>query len=72
MAVVEAMIGGMKRNNMNPFLTMVLLIVVLLIMMQIGVYLWNRVLVRLIPFIKPVKNLWEVLAISILAKIIIF
>ncbi len=72
MGVVEGMYGGMRQTKMSPLMAIILLVIITLIMMQIGVYLWNKVLVRYVTIAKPVRSLWDILALSILAKIIIF
>lgn len=42
----------------------------LLVILFFGQYLWNNVLVKLVPAIKPVSNVWQILGVSILLGIL--
>ena len=50
--------------------TIVLNLIPFLILSIFGQYLWNNILVRLIPAIQPVKNILDLVGISILFKIL--
>lgn len=41
-----------------------------LILAFIGKYIWNEYLVSLVPSIKPVRSIWQILALVILFNII--
>ena len=45
-------------------------IIWLFIILFFGKYLWNNVLINLIPGIKPVTSVWEILGLSILICIL--
>lgn len=40
------------------------------IVLFFGKYLWNNVLIKLIPGIKPVTSVWEILGLSVLVGIL--
>jgi len=54
------------KGALVAFLT---LIVVLLILLFIGKFLWNDVLVVVMPFIKPVKSVWQILGLALLISL---
>jgi hypothetical protein len=41
----------------------------LLILLLIGEYLWNKVLVKLVTVVKPVTSVWQILGLSVLFKL---
>ena len=41
-----------------------------LLVLLLGEYLWNNVLVKVTTFAKPAKNVWQVLGVMVLAKLI--
>ena len=45
-------------------------IIWLMILLFFGEYLWNNVLVKVVPMIKPVKSIWQILGLSILFSIL--
>lgn len=47
-------------------------ITVILIQLLIGKWLWNNYLVKTIPAIKPLESVIDLLAISILVKLVFF
>lgn len=42
----------------------------LLILLLVGEYLWNNVLVKVTTVVKPVKSVWQILGLVILCKLI--
>ena len=46
-------------------------IIWLLILLFFGKYLWNTVLIKLVPGIKQVTSMWQILGLSILAGILV-
>jgi len=46
------------------------LLVVFILILLVGKYLWNIVLVELFPFVKPAKSIWQILGLSILISLI--
>jgi hypothetical protein len=55
------------RLALVSFLTVVLIFALLLFF---GQYLWNNVLVQLVPAIKPAKSVWQILGLAILISLI--
>ena len=45
-------------------------LVVFILILLVGKYLWNAVLVDLLPFVKPAKSIWQILGLSILISLI--
>jgi len=46
------------------------ILVVFFLLLLVGKYLWNGVLVELLPFVKPAKSIWQILGLSILISLI--
>lgn len=59
--------SGMNKEMVGYFVGM---IIWLLLLLFFGKYLWNSVLTRLIPGIKPVTTIWQVLGLSVLFMIL--
>ena len=50
--------------------SLVVTIISLIIILLVGEYLWNNVLVKVTTGIKPVTSVWQILGIVILVKLI--
>ena len=62
----------MGRNSTNNVLvSLVSYVIVLVLLLTLGEYLWNNVLVKLISVVKPVKSIWELLALQILLSLLL-
>lgn len=59
-----------KETGKAALVSFLTLIVILLLLLLVGKYLWNTVLVSLMPFIKPAKSIWQILGLSILLGLI--
>jgi hypothetical protein len=59
-----------KDTGKLALVSFLTLLVVLLLLLLVGKYLWNTVLVSLMPFIKPAKSIWQILGLSILLGLI--
>lgn len=46
------------------------LLIVLTLLLFVGKYLWNDVLVVVMPFIKPVKSVWQILGLALLISLL--
>ena len=57
-------------KKLSPFGSLIILLIVWVLLLFFGKYLWNDVLVQLIPAIKPVKSIWQILAIHILLNLL--
>lgn len=42
------------------------LVIVLMLLLLLGKYLWNSVLIVVMPFIKPVKSVWQIMGLALL------
>ena len=70
MATIENMTGGMKKMGVDPIFALVLSVLFLLVLLFLGQYLWNNVLVKVVSGIRPVKSLWEILGLYVLFQIL--
>ena len=50
---------------------LVLTFIYILIILLIGEYLWNNVLVKVCTIVKPVNSMWEILGIYVLLQILL-
>jgi hypothetical protein len=57
-------------DGSNPFPLFLAIVTVVILQLFIGKYLWNNFLVRLIPTVKPVSGLIDILAISFLIRLL--
>jgi len=55
------------RSALVSFLVMLILFTIILF---VGKYLWNAVLVELIPAVKPAKSVFQILGLSILLALL--
>ena len=65
--------GGMnlqKHSTGEIFTAIVTLVIVYIIILILGKYLWNHILIKLIPGIKPAHNIWQILGLSILLSLL--
>tara|TARA_Y100000816_G_scaffold216936_1_gene162085 strand:- start:1400 stop:1621 length:222 start_codon:yes stop_codon:yes gene_type:complete len=71
MATIEGMQGGMVRIGINPILALFLSTLVLLILLNLGQYLWNNVLIKVCTIVKPVNSIWQILGLYVLLQILL-
>ena len=71
MATIEGMQGGMRQMGVNPLVALLLSVVLLLILLFLGEYLWNNVLVKVCTIVKPVNSMWQILGIYVLLQILL-
>jgi hypothetical protein len=71
MATIEGMQGGMRRMGVDPFVALLLSVVVLLVLLYLGEYLWNNVLVKVCTIVKPVNSMWQILGLYVLLQILL-
>ena len=57
---------GPARSVLASILTIVVMIALILLA---GKYLWNTVLVALVPAVKPAKSVWQILGLAILVSL---
>ena len=59
-------------GNNSSFIPLLLAIITLIFLqLLLGKFLWNGYLVRLVPSIKPVRGLVDILAISVLIRLLV-
>ena len=65
-------ISGLPKKTMEAvdIATLISAIVWLILILFIGKWLWNEVGVQYVKILAPVSSVWEILGLSILAKLI--
>lgn len=71
MASIEGMTGGMRKIGINPYVAILLSTIILLILLHLGEYLWNNILVKVCTIVKPVNSIWQILGIYVLLQILL-
>ena len=62
----------MGRNSSNNVLvSLVSYVLVLVLLLTLGEYLWNNVLVKLVSVVKPVKSIWQLLGLQVLLSLLL-
>ena len=66
---------GFSENNDNKKIeliaSIVSLVIVQIILLFLGQWLWNDFLVPAINFAQPIESIWQLLAISVLIKLLL-
>jgi hypothetical protein len=65
--------GGSNINNKstkNIWLLILTFIIVEVLLLIFGKYIWNEILIKIIPGVQPVNSIWQLLGLSILVKLI--
>ena len=57
-------------TNKNAFAVILSFIIVELLVLVLGKYIWNNVVVDMVTFARPIRNIWQLLGLSILIKLI--
>ena len=50
--------------------SLIITVISLLLLLLVGEYLWNRVLVKVVTVVKPVNSVWQILGLVLLSKLI--
>jgi len=58
-----------SESNKAALVAFLTLLVVLFLLLFVGKFLWNDVLVVVMPFIKPVKSVWQILGLALLISL---
>lgn len=58
------------KNAKTPFMFVVILVSFYLFIAWLGKLIWNDVLVEVIPGVKPVEDIWHMLAIVVLCRML--
>lgn len=53
----------------SAVVSIITLVIMLLLILFAGKYLWNTVLVALVPAVKPAKSVWQILGFAILISL---
>jgi hypothetical protein len=62
-----------KLNSLykkNPMVIILSFIIIELIVLLLGKYIWNNIVVDLISIARPVKTIWQIFGLSILIKLL--
>ena len=65
-----AMAGGAKMNPLQSVVLLVTLIVVQLALVWFAKLLWNMYLTKCVSIVKPIKDVWQMLAVFVLLKVL--
>ena len=71
MTTIEGMQGGMRHFGIDPFVALLLSVIVLVILLYLGEYLWNNILVKICTIVKPVNSMWEIFGLYVLLQILL-
>jgi len=67
---INHMTGGSKTNPLKLFLVIAIVVLLQLVFIWFAKFLWNNYLVKSVTFAKPVKDLWQMLALFVLIKLL--
>jgi hypothetical protein len=54
----------------SAIVTIITVVLILLLLLTVGQYLWNNVLVALVPGVKPAKSVLQILGLAILISLL--
>ena len=60
---------GEEKNKVDWLSLLIALLIIIAIQLVVGKYLWNNYLVTYVPAIRPVESVIDILAISLLYRI---
>ena len=66
----DTMAVGTKKNSGQALMTMVFSLIVFLIFLFLGKYLWNESLVKVVPNIKKIESVWELFLLILLLRLL--
>jgi hypothetical protein len=61
---------GDNKSTYDAMSLLIALLIVVLLQLFIGKYLWNNYLVKFVPVVKPVDGVVDILAISLLYRLL--
>ena len=77
---IQKLIGSVMNKNKETFgenkstyeglSLIVALVIIVLLQLFVGKYLWNNYLVKFVPVVKPVDGVVDILAISLLYRLL--
>ena len=60
----------LPQSNENKFIFLLSFIIVEILILIFGKFLWNNVAIYLVPNLRPVTSIWQILGFSILIKLL--
>lgn len=70
----EAFQGFGKSNinlaKQNPWILIFSFIIVEILLLIFGKFLWNEIAINIVPGLKPIYSIWQILGLSILIKLL--
>ena len=63
-------LSGNKVNSKEILGLFIGMIVWLIFVLFLGRWLWNNILIKLIPGIKPITSIWQILGLAILISLL--
>lgn len=67
---------GFNKSNLsnlgkeNPWILLITFIIIEILLLLFGKYLWNEIAIHLVPQLQPISNIWQILGLSILLKLL--
>jgi hypothetical protein len=63
-------LGGVSNNKRPTWVIILSVILVEIVLLIFGKFLWNNIAIKLIPGISKIKSIWQILGLSILIKLL--
>lgn len=67
---INQMNGGARTNPLSMVLVLALVVAFQLLFVWFAKLLWNMYLVKCVTVVKPVKDVWHMLAVFVLIKVL--
>jgi len=68
--------GGLSSHTQkslmskNPFLVLISFIIIEILVLCFGKWLWNNIVIRLVSGVRPANSIWQILGLSVLIKLL--
>jgi len=66
----KGFVGGKHEDNNNLLVHLVAIVIIIVIMLFIGRYIWNNVLVQVVPGVKSIENSVDLLLLMFLSNML--
>lgn len=63
--------GFSVKNKNTTIITIISFVILYILVLLFGQYLWNNILVTLVPAVKPVTSVFQLLGLTILLSLIL-
>ena len=60
-----------KMTGKTAVVAFLTLVVIFFLLLLVGKFLWNEVLIVLMPFIKPASSIWQILGLAVLTSLVV-